>query len=93
MNTMNKQFEHRGYNFNIKVELNTRVERGMNGDRYHTITVNCMDKDNYYVKEEVNDKHLTLYIHSAIIVAQKYVDEKIDGVSTADKRLTELGFK
>ncbi len=93
MNTMNKKFEHRGYNFNIKVDLNTRVEKSIDGDRYHTITVNCMDRDNYYKQEEVNDNLLTLYIHSAMIRAKQYVDKKIDGDSNADKRLIELGFE
>ena len=50
---MNNQFEYRGFNFNIKVELNTKVEKRINGERWHTITTNCMDADNYYKKEEV----------------------------------------
>ena len=43
---MNKQFEYRGFNFNIKVELNTKVEKCIGGERWHTVTTNCMDADN-----------------------------------------------
>lgn len=31
---MNKQFEYRGFNFNIKVELNTKVEKRIDGERW-----------------------------------------------------------
>lgn len=89
---MNKEFEYRGYKFNIKVELNTRARRP-NGDRYHTVTTNCMDYDNYYKKEEVNDKYLVLAIQDCERLAKKYVDEKLEGKPSPDERLSELGFK
>lgn len=59
---MNKQFKHRGFNFNIKVELNTKVERKIDGERWHTVTTNCIDVDNYYKKEEVSDNFLVIYV-------------------------------
>jgi len=90
---MNKEFEYRGYKFNIKVELNTRVERRMNGDKWHTVITNCMDFDNYYKKEEVKDKFLIMCVEDAERLAKKYVDEKIDGRPTPDDRLSALGFK
>jgi hypothetical protein len=91
-NIMNKQFEYRGYNFNIKVELNTKAERHPNGKKWHTVTVNCMDKDNYYKKREVEDDWLTMCIESEEIQARRYVNEIIDGKPTPDKRLSQLGF-
>ena len=90
---MNKQFEYRGFNFNIKVELNTKVEKRIDGERWHTITINCMDVDNYYKKEEVNDKLLVMYVQDCERLAKKYVDEKLDGKPSPDARLSELGFK
>lgn len=89
---MNKQFEYRGYKFNIKIELNTRVEKRINGDRYHTVTTNCLGYDNYYKKEEVNDKLLEVFIHGCEAEAQKYVDRKLDG-NEIENRLSKLGFK
>ena len=90
---MNKQFEYRGFNFNIKVELNTKVEKRIDGERWHTITTNCMDVDNYYKKEEVNDKYLVGCVQDCERLAKKYVDEKLDGKPSPDARLSELGFK
>ena len=90
---MNKQFEYRGFNFNIKVELNTKVEKCIGGECWHTVTTNCMDADNYYKKEEVNDKFLVMCVQDCERLAKKYVDEKLDGKPYADARLSELGFK
>ena len=90
---MNKQFEYRGFNFNIKVELNTKVEKRINGERWHTITTNCMDVDNYYKEEEVSDKFLVVCVQDCERLAKKYVDEKLDGKPSPDARLSELGFK
>ena len=90
---MNKQFEYRGFNFNIKVELNTKVEKRIDGERWHTVTINRMDVDNYRKKEEVNDKSLVVYVQDCERLAKKYVDEKLDGKPSPDARLSELGFK
>jgi hypothetical protein len=90
---MNKQFEYRGFNFNIKVELNTKVEKRIDGERWHTVTTNCMDVDNYYKKEEVNDNFLVMCVQDCERLAKKYVDEKLDGKPSPDARLSELGFK
>ena len=90
---MNKQFKYRGFNFNIKVELNTKVEKRIDGERWHTVTINCTDVDNYYKKEEVNDNLLVMYVQDCERLAKKYVDEKLDGKPSPDARLSELGFK
>ena len=90
---MNKQFEYRGFKFNIKVELNTKVEKRIDGERLHTVTTNCMDADNYYKKEEVNDKFLVMCVQDCETIAKKYVDEKLDGKQSPDERLSKLGFK
>jgi hypothetical protein len=90
---MNKEFEYRGFKFNIKVEFNTKTERRLDGETWHTIIVNCMDFDNYYVKEEVNDKLLELFIHDCERIAKKYIDEKLEGKATVNARLSKLGFK
>lgn len=90
---MNKEFDYRGYKFNIKVELNTRVERRMDGERWHTVTTNCMDFDNYYKKEEVKDRFLEVCVQDAERLAKQYIDEKEDGKKSDDERLSALGFK
>ena len=52
-----------------------------------------MDVDNYYKKEEINDKLLVMYVQDCERLAKKYVDEKLDGKPSPDARLSELGFK
>lgn len=87
---MNKQFEYKGHKFNINVEFDTRI---IDGERFHTITTNCMDNDNYYVKEECSDKFLTLYVVACEENAKKYIDKKLNTNQSLDERLTKLGFK
>jgi hypothetical protein len=90
---MNKEFEYKNHTFNIKVELNTKVERRPNGNRWHTVTINCMDNDNYYKKAEVLDEKLVDHIKFGEQLAKKYIDEKLSKVNPIDERLSKLGFK
>jgi len=90
---MDKEFKYRGYRFNINVALNTRVEKRLGGERWHTVTVNCMDFFNYYKKEDVKDQFLELCVQDAERLAKRYIDEKEDGEKSADDRLSALGFK
>lgn len=90
---MNKEFEYRGYKFNIEVEFNTRVEKRIDGERWHTITINCMDFDNYYKKEDVKDRFLEMGVQDAERLAKQYIDEKEDSKHPYYERLAALGFK
>ena len=90
---MNKEFEYRGYKFNIGVEFNTRVEKRIDGERWHTITINCMDFDNYYKKEDVKDRFLEMGVQDAERLAKQYIDEKEDDKNPYYERLAALGFK
>lgn len=93
MKEMNKEFEYRGYKFNIKVELETRVTKEINGDKYHTVLINDMGPGNYYKKEEVRDSLLEKALYSLEKRAEDYVNKIIDGRPSHDERLTKLGFK
>lgn len=89
---MNKQFEYRGFNFNIKVDLNTKLERRIDGEIWHTVIINCMEID-YYKEYEVNDNFLVVCVKDYERLAKKYVDKKLDGRPSPDARLSALGFK
>lgn len=89
---MNKQFEYRGYRFNICVRLDATVERRLNGKRYHTVVCNDMGVTNYYHKEEVEDQFLVQQVNTEVELAQKFVDECEDGKQPLDQRLAHLGF-
>ena len=93
-NILNKEFVYKGYTFNIKLELNTTVERSPNGKKYHTVTINCMDGDNYYKKFEVEDSNLESKILLHEEFAKIYVDGKLKDISKeVDSRFLQLGFK
>jgi len=92
---MNKQFIYNGYNFNIKVEFNTLVEKKLNGKRLHTITLNCTDAWNYYEKRNVNSEDLITAISSMENKAKEQVDlilDLNDDKSELENQLIQLGF-
>lgn len=94
MRTLNKEFAYRGYKFNMKLELETRIEKRFNGDRFHTVTVNCMDFDNYYNKREVEDRWLEAAVGDMEFQARQYIDKKFEkSQPKVDERFTNLGFK
>lgn len=91
---MDKEFEYKGYKFNIKVELNTKVEKGINGRKWHTVTINCMGYDNYYKKAEIQDELLRNTVVAMEAQAIEYINVKGEvGKFEQEKLLEELGFK
>jgi hypothetical protein len=92
-NEMNKQFQYRGYKFNIKVELNYSVERHPNGKKLHKITLNDMGVNNYSKSFEVEEPYITGTISALEITAQKYTDGKLDGIPSVNQELTDMGFE
>lgn len=94
MDTMNKQHEYRGYTFNIKVELNAKVEKCLNGKRVHRITLNNMGISNYYRTHYAESNMLSEIIDLMVKDSELWVDNQIDGGKSEDVLLLEsLGFK
>lgn len=96
MKEYNKQFEYRGYQFNILVELDYRIEYTKEVEFYvHRITCNCMGFDNYYNQNISVTDELVARIEKSISDAREYVDQKLDGPPLPDheKKLIDLGFK
>ena len=90
---MNKIHEYRGYKFNIKVELNYRVEKRINGKREHKVTLNDMGPSNYYQSIYVETCNLEENIQLMIEDAETWVDTRVDGNKTfEEKLLASLGF-
>ena len=92
---MNKQFTHGGYSFNIKVELNSIVEKRIDGERLHTVTCNCTDAWNYYDKRKVNNQTLIETIKDMEIKAKHEVDLRNNlhnNKSELENQLIQLGF-
>lgn len=91
---MNKQHEYLGYTFNIKVELNHRIEKRINGKREHLITLNCLGSSNYYQTHFAETHNLTEIIELMVEDAEKWVDKQRNGDKSEEVILLEsLGFK
>jgi len=89
MEKMTKKYEYRGYAYTIEIILNTRVEKKINGERWHTIILCGTPTEK---QEDVRDKYLEMTIEDFERFAKKYVDKIIDGVPPASDRLSKLGF-
>lgn len=93
-NTMNKVHEYRGYKFNIKVVLNFKVEKRIDGKREHMITLNDMGFSNYYQTHLTETSNLEETIELMCKEAEKWVDKQIDGYKSPEENILEsLGFK
>ena len=92
MNTKNKEFKYKNYNFNIKIELFSEAERRLDGKVWHTITINDIGPSNFYQKKQVLDEDLEKEICALEQKAQDYIDNKIEK-RDIDLRLEKLGFK
>lgn len=92
---MNKKILYRGFEFIIKVELNTKIDKFDDLNRWHTITIASINKGNYYKKEEIHDNLLEFQIRVEEDIIKQYVDSEIskDTKSYDELRLLSLGFK
>ena len=89
MEKMTKSYEYRGYSYIIEIILNTRAEKRIDGERWHTIILCGTPAEK---QEEVRDKYLEITLEDFERFAKKYVDKIIDGVPLATDRLSKLGF-
>ena len=87
MKTMKKEFEHRGFNFTITVELNYIEEFNI-----HRATIMSTNAG-YGESVKISDKHLSVMIINCENQARKWMDDKIDGKLTPEYILSELGYK
>jgi len=92
---MNKEFSYLGYTFNIKVELNSKVERRPNGKRWHRVTVNDMGPGSYHQRTEFEELYLLEGIKQMEQSAKNWVDQKEGNISksTVEQQLIAIGFK
>ena len=94
MKTMDKRFEYRGINFNIKIELRVKAERTPNGKVWHNLMINNTENwGNYgYKKDLVEDKNLHSAIDEMISNAKDWVDKR-NPIDPIVEKLIKLGFE
>ena len=90
---LNKQLTYKKYRFNVNLVLDTTMERRIDGLRRHTITINCMDFDNYYSKIEVDHDKLQSSLDLVENQAKSYVDAKQPKYNQLVETLIEFGFE
>lgn len=90
MTEMNKKIEYLGVEINIKVLLNYRVEKRINGKKYHKIIVTDNGGGFILSNEKVTDKELETSIINLVNLAKNHIG--VDEVNNV-VLLTNLGFK
>lgn len=89
--SMSKVFAYKNYKFNVKVELDFRVEKKINGNRFHRVTMSDMGSSNWFQEKEVLTKELSETISHFQIQAEMFVDDR-DKRSEEEKFLASIGF-
>jgi hypothetical protein len=92
LHTMNKEFSYKNYNFNIKVELDVKIERRFNGKRFHKVIINDMGVTNYIYSETVESDKLTDTIDEMVSKTKLWVDSREGGSDTIVSVLKDMGF-
>jgi hypothetical protein len=95
---MKKTIEYKGYTINFYVDLNSKIERRINGDRFHTIYYSIYNSEKFECLSElyeVIDQILVDRIIQLEETAKKYIDTNHFNESSSsiiDDRLVKLGF-
>jgi hypothetical protein len=93
MAKFNKEFEYKDYKFNTSIELNTKIEKRLNGKRFHTIITNCLGGNNYYQKDEIETFQIEEYVEKHKKSAIDYIDKlTYKPQSLEEQLLSGLGF-
>ena len=94
MPKLNKEFEYKSYKFNTSVELNTKIEKKINGKIWHTIITNCMGSNNYYQKDEIETYQIEEYVQKHKKLVIEYIDKLTykPQQSFEEQLLSDLGF-
>lgn len=93
MSKFNKEFEYKGYKFNTSVELNTKVEKRINGKKWHTIITNCLGANNFYTRDEIETFQIEEYVKLHYEMVTTYVDRLTYKPNSFEEQLlTSLGF-
>lgn len=100
---LNKQFEYKGYRFNISIKLNTHKESDPNGGTYHAVVTNDMGATNFYKTTKFlelpnnrarfeNELIETIALHTK--EAEKFVDNReLKDTNSLIEKLNTLGFE
>lgn len=92
-NSYNKEFQYKNYIFNIKIELDVKIEKKPDGKRWHRITINDMGFGNFYKSYEfLSDSNIAEEVGKATSLAEEYVDRH-NKMSKTEEELIGLGFK
>ena len=93
MKEYNQIFVYKEAQFNINVKLNHKIEKRINGDRFHLVTINHMGTANWITTKETltNDLQETIYLVKDQAMA--WIDERTPLPSLEEKILLKMGFK
>lgn len=83
---MSQVWKHQGYEFNIRVRFETKVEKRIGGKRFHTIILNHLGAANYQEQDdEAEDSNLRERLKQIKAKAIAWIDKRHD-----TKPLTEI---
>lgn len=94
MGNYTKIMKYKGYEFEINITLNSKIERHINGKRYHSLNTKCLNYDNLDIIDmEFEQNLLSFYLIKNDNNIKEMVD-KILNINLTDDEiiLTNCGF-
>lgn len=92
---VSKKFIDAGYKFLLELELNTRIEKRIDGDRWHTLTIYFVEGDSktLFRTESILDSNLEQEILNVERSLEVWVTSQLSIAKyERDPRLEKLGF-
>ena len=88
---LNRVYNYKGNQFNVKVELNA----GKESAEFHTVIITSMGPDNWFYKcNDCKSEHLKAAINYAEMSAAYKIDYQLNKGKSGDQiLLEEMGFK
>lgn len=83
--TYYKKFEIQGHKFITKIELDQRIEKRLNGRRFHLITTSYLGAQNWEYSHEIE----TSSIVGVLEMHKHWAKAKVNSVMLADKQEAE----
>ena len=100
-NRFHKKYDHRGYEYYVNVNLFDSVDRGLDGNTNHRVTVSGPEHHPYHVEYlfvkknsmKFDSKEFGIFIERAKLNFMEWLDERLDKKTPEEETyLTEFGF-
>ena len=92
---MQKLIEYKGFKFVITIDLDVKVEKRIDGKRWHEIRITNLNESFYQAIKKIENPYLEASLDIMIEHVESFVDGKLNSPAKSETviLLEKLGFK